>query len=94
MIRAADGRVVYDADVNTEATAGDCPDTANPSLWRQRQLTSIQGLVVGTFRPGEGRALRFHLPASKGAVTGSSRTSRRPMPDVLDPGLQRLWVSG
>ena len=48
MIKAADGRVVYDADVYTEATAGDCPDTVDPSLWRQSQLTSIQGLFEVT----------------------------------------------
>jgi alkyl sulfatase BDS1-like metallo-beta-lactamase superfamily hydrolase len=40
--------VVYDADVYTAATAGDCPDTVNPSLWRQSQLTSIQGLFEVT----------------------------------------------
>jgi alkyl sulfatase BDS1-like metallo-beta-lactamase superfamily hydrolase len=48
VIKAADGRVVYDADAYTEATAGDCPDTVNPSLWRQSQLTSIQGLFEVT----------------------------------------------
>jgi alkyl sulfatase BDS1-like metallo-beta-lactamase superfamily hydrolase len=48
VIRAADGRVVYDADVYTAATAGDCPDTVNPSLWRQSQLTAIQGLFEVT----------------------------------------------
>ena len=52
VIRAADGRVVYDADVYTKATAGDCPDTVNPSLWRQSRLTAIQGLfeVTGSLR--------------------------------------------
>ncbi|WP_062301314.1 alkyl/aryl-sulfatase [Demequina subtropica] len=44
VITGADGAVVFDADVYTAGTAGDCPDTANPSLWRQSQLTAIQGL--------------------------------------------------
>jgi alkyl sulfatase BDS1-like metallo-beta-lactamase superfamily hydrolase len=48
VIRAADGRVVYDADAFTRTTAGDCPDTVHPSLWRQSQLTAIQGLFEVT----------------------------------------------
>jgi linear primary-alkylsulfatase len=48
VIKAADGRVVYDADAFTRTTAGDCPDTVHPSLWRQSQLTAIQGLFVVT----------------------------------------------
>jgi len=48
VIKAADGRVVYDADAYTAATSGECPDTVNPSLWRQSQLTSIQGLFEVT----------------------------------------------
>jgi alkyl sulfatase BDS1-like metallo-beta-lactamase superfamily hydrolase len=48
VIKAADGRVVYDADAFTRAVAGDCPDTVHPSLWRQSQLTAIQGLFEVT----------------------------------------------
>ncbi|TCO17201.1 alkyl sulfatase BDS1-like metallo-beta-lactamase superfamily hydrolase [Kribbella steppae] len=48
VIKAADGRVVYDADAYTKATAGDCPATVDPSLWRQSQLTAIQGLFEVT----------------------------------------------
>jgi alkyl sulfatase BDS1-like metallo-beta-lactamase superfamily hydrolase len=48
VIKAADGRVIYDADVYTAATAGDCPDTVDPSLWRQSQLNAIQGLFEVT----------------------------------------------
>jgi len=48
VIKAASGRVVYDADAFTRATAGDCPDTVHPSLWRQSQLTAIQGLFQVT----------------------------------------------
>lgn len=43
VITAADGRVVWDMDqwsfLDTE-----CPDTADPSLWRQAQLTAKHGL--------------------------------------------------
>ena len=48
VIKAADGRVVYDADVYTQTMEGDCPDTVHPSLWRQSQLTAIQGLFEVT----------------------------------------------
>ena len=44
VIRAADGRVVYDADAFAEAVAGECPESVHPSLWRQCQLTSRHGL--------------------------------------------------
>ncbi|MGR2752228.1 alkyl/aryl-sulfatase [Agromyces arachidis] len=42
-IRAADGRVVWDAN-EFAFIAGDAPDTVNPSLWRQSTLASKQGL--------------------------------------------------
>src|SRR6185437_10259543 len=48
VIKAADGRVVYHADAFTRTTTGDCPDTVHPSLWRQSQLTAIQGLFEVT----------------------------------------------
>ena len=48
VIRAADGRVVYDADAFTRTMAGDRPDTVHPSLWGQSQLTAIQGLFEVT----------------------------------------------
>jgi alkyl sulfatase BDS1-like metallo-beta-lactamase superfamily hydrolase len=48
VITAADGRVVFDADAYTRVLSGECPDTVNPSLWRQSQLTSIQGLFEVT----------------------------------------------
>jgi alkyl sulfatase BDS1-like metallo-beta-lactamase superfamily hydrolase len=48
LITNAEGRVVYDADLYTAATAGECPDTVNPSFWRQSQLTAIQGLFEVT----------------------------------------------
>ncbi len=43
VVRAADGRVVWDND-SYDFLAGDAPETVNPSLWRQSQLNSIQGL--------------------------------------------------
>lgn len=43
VVRATDGRVVWDSD-SYDFLAGDAPDTVNPSLWRQSQLNSIQGL--------------------------------------------------
>jgi alkyl sulfatase BDS1-like metallo-beta-lactamase superfamily hydrolase len=48
MVKAADGRVVYDADAFTRTMAGDCPETVHPSLWRQSQLTAVQGLFEVT----------------------------------------------
>jgi linear primary-alkylsulfatase len=47
VIRATDGRVVWDADGYTFLDA-ECPDTVNPSLWRQGQLASIHGLFEVT----------------------------------------------
>jgi alkyl sulfatase BDS1-like metallo-beta-lactamase superfamily hydrolase len=43
VIRAADGRVVWDND-SYGFLAGPAPDSVNPSLWRQSQLNAIQGL--------------------------------------------------
>jgi alkyl sulfatase BDS1-like metallo-beta-lactamase superfamily hydrolase len=48
VIKTADGHVVFDADAYTRVLSGECPDTVNPSLWRQCQLTSIQGLFEVT----------------------------------------------
>ena len=48
VIKAADGRVVYDADAFAQTMTGDCPETVHPSLWRQSQLTAIQGLFEVT----------------------------------------------
>ncbi len=43
VIRATDGRVVWDAGAY-EFLGDDCPETVNPSLWRQGQLVSMHGL--------------------------------------------------
>ncbi|MFC1444005.1 alkyl sulfatase dimerization domain-containing protein [Streptacidiphilus sp. N1-10] len=42
VVRAADGRVVWDNDAYG-FLAEECPETANPSLWRQGRLASRQG---------------------------------------------------
>jgi len=47
VVTAADGRVVWDSDAYG-FLAGDCPETANPSLWRQGQLCARQGLFQVT----------------------------------------------
>jgi alkyl sulfatase BDS1-like metallo-beta-lactamase superfamily hydrolase len=46
-LTAADGRVLWDVD-KYAFLDGDCPDTANPSLWRQGALTARQGLYQVT----------------------------------------------
>jgi alkyl sulfatase BDS1-like metallo-beta-lactamase superfamily hydrolase len=43
VIRAADGRVVWDND-SYRFLRGDAPDTVNPSLWRQSKLVAMDGL--------------------------------------------------
>ncbi len=42
VVTTDDGRVVWDNDAYAFLDA-DCPDTANPSLWRQSQLCAKQG---------------------------------------------------
>ncbi|MGW5394960.1 alkyl/aryl-sulfatase [Streptomyces sp. NPDC003952] len=43
VVKGAEGRTVWDNDAYAFLKA-DCPGTANPSLWRQAQLASKQGL--------------------------------------------------
>jgi alkyl sulfatase BDS1-like metallo-beta-lactamase superfamily hydrolase len=47
VITSEDGRVVWDNDAYS-FLAGACPDTAHPSLWRQGQLVTRQGLYEVT----------------------------------------------
>ncbi len=47
VIKDKDGRVVWDGDAY-RFLDGDCPDSANPSLWRQSQLCARQGLFEVT----------------------------------------------
>ncbi|WP_438804308.1 alkyl/aryl-sulfatase [Nocardia noduli] len=43
VIKASDGRVIWDGQAY-DFLDGECPPTANPSLWRQGQLCNKQGL--------------------------------------------------
>ncbi|MFI5613899.1 alkyl/aryl-sulfatase [Amycolatopsis sp. NPDC051903] len=47
-IRAADGRVVWDAGAWAQVLAQPRPGTVNPSLWRQAQLVALHGLYKVT----------------------------------------------
>ena len=47
VVRAADGRVVWDLTAYSYLDA-DCPDTVHPSLWRQAQLCAKHGLFQVT----------------------------------------------
>src|SRR6185312_14930101 len=47
VVRAAGGRVVWDNDAYYFLRE-DCPQTADPSLWRQGQLCARQGLFQVT----------------------------------------------
>ncbi|MEZ5093098.1 alkyl/aryl-sulfatase [Nocardioides sp.] len=52
VIHADDGRVVWDNDAYS-FLSGEAPDSVNPSLWRQSQLASMQGLfevVAGIYQ--------------------------------------------
>ncbi len=43
LVRSTGGRVVWDME-SYAFLEGECPDTVNPSLWRQSQLNAIHGL--------------------------------------------------
>jgi alkyl sulfatase BDS1-like metallo-beta-lactamase superfamily hydrolase len=47
VVKDASGRVVWDNDAFAFLRE-DCPETANPSLWRQSQLCARQGLFEVT----------------------------------------------
>jgi alkyl sulfatase BDS1-like metallo-beta-lactamase superfamily hydrolase len=47
VVKAADGRVVWDMEAYSYLDA-ECPDTVNPSLWRQAQLCARHGLYEVT----------------------------------------------
>lgn len=57
-VRAADGRVVWDLDAY-RFLEGPCPETVNPSLWRQGQLLVKDGLFE--VAPGIYQARGFDL---------------------------------
>ncbi|MGW2161332.1 alkyl/aryl-sulfatase [Nonomuraea sp. NPDC001699] len=47
VVKSRNGEVVWDNDAY-DFLAGDCPETAHPSLWRQAQLCAKQGLYEVT----------------------------------------------
>jgi alkyl sulfatase BDS1-like metallo-beta-lactamase superfamily hydrolase len=47
VVKSADGRVVWDMEAYSYLDA-ECPDTVNPSLWRQAQLCAKHGLFEVT----------------------------------------------
>ena len=47
VIKASDGRVIWNSDVYSFLD-GECPKSANPSLWRQGRLSARQGLYEVT----------------------------------------------
>jgi alkyl sulfatase BDS1-like metallo-beta-lactamase superfamily hydrolase len=64
VLKDASGRVVWDNDAFS-FLGGDCPDTANPSLWRQ------PGQLVEASARGRGPALR-RLPGGADAVVAKA----------------------
>ncbi|PYI32504.1 beta-lactamase domain-containing protein [Aspergillus indologenus CBS 114.80] len=48
IIRSSDGRIVYNNAEYSFLRDAECPETANPKLWRQGQLASVQGLFEVT----------------------------------------------
>ena len=75
VIKAADGRVVWDNDVYAFLT-GDAPTTVHPSLWRQSQLCAKQGLyevVEGIYQV---RGSTCPTSPSSRATPGSSSSTR------------------
>ncbi|KAL5356100.1 beta-lactamase-like protein [Aspergillus floccosus] len=59
VIHTPTGRTVWDNDAYKFLQNAPCPDTANPKLWRQGQLASIQGLFEVT--PGMYQVRGFDL---------------------------------
>ena len=68
IVRTEDGRVVWDNDVYAFLD-GECPNTANPSLWRQGQLCAKQGL----YQVADGIYQVRGLDLSKIALPGGPR---------------------
>ncbi|KAI9039214.1 alkyl/aryl-sulfatase [Aspergillus affinis] len=69
IIRSAEGRVVWNNDEYSFVHNTECPETANPKLWRQAQLASQQGLFEVT--PGIYQVRGFDL-ANMTIVEGDS----------------------
>lgn len=75
----ANGHVVWDND-QYDFLKGDPPDTANPSLWRQSQLTSIAGLFQVTENIYQVRGLDLSntsfIEGAEGVIVNDPLTSR------------------
>ncbi|KAK1142414.1 hypothetical protein N8T08_007966 [Aspergillus melleus] len=69
IIRSADGRVVWNNDEYNFVHNTECPEIANPKLWRQAQLASQQGLFE--VAPGIYQVRGFDL-ANMTIVEGAS----------------------
>lgn len=76
VIRGTDGRVVWDADAY-EFLDDECPESVNPSLWRQGQLNAIHGLFEVT--PG------IYLMKSISSYFGSGQMSSATIFSSLSP---------
>ncbi|UYL09290.1 hypothetical protein B9G69_001710 [Bdellovibrio sp. SKB1291214] len=48
IVKSSNGKIVYDLSAADFTKDKNPPDTANPSLWRQSQLTGIHGLFKVT----------------------------------------------
>ena len=79
LIKAADGRVVWDLDAYRFLHAP-APATVNPSLWRQAQLLSKSGLYK--VADGVWQVRGFDLGA-KGFGNGAGRAGARVLPAVF-----------
>ena len=75
-IEAPDGTTVWDSD-SYRFLDQDCPETADPSLWRQGRLTAIQGLfeVTDGHLPGA-RPRPVEHDARRGRRRASSSSTR------------------
>ena len=87
VIRATDGRVVWDADAY-EFLDGECPETVNPSLWRQGQLNPIHGLFEVTEGIYQVRGLDL---SNMTFVEGDDRRARDRSADLDENARQRRW---
>jgi hypothetical protein len=74
-VRAADGRVVWDADAWSSVLERSRPDTVNPSLWRQAKLVALHGLYEVTEGIYQGRSMDLSNMTVVEAATGSSSST-------------------
>src|SRR3954470_19955681 len=75
VVKAADGRVVWDNDVYS-FLSGDAPTSVHPSLWRQSQLAAKQGLYQVVDGVYQVRGLDLSNISSSRATPASSSSIR------------------